>query len=50
MCAGATSTDGMLGLTENVVKNGEAITKLLYDLINMSEEEMRKEDSYENED
>lgn len=49
MCAGATSTDGMLGLTENVVKNGEAITKLLYDLINMSEEEMRKEDSYENE-
>jgi methyl-accepting chemotaxis protein len=49
MFASTTSTDSMLGLTEDVQKNGEAITKLLNDLINMSEEEMRKEDSYENE-
>lgn len=50
MFASTTSTDGILTLTEDVQKNGEAITKLLNDLINMSEEEMRKEDSYENED
>ena len=50
MFASTTSPDSMLGLTEDVQKNGEAITKLLNDLINMSEEEMRKEDSYENED
>ena len=47
MFASTTSTDSMLGLTEDVQKNGEAITKLLNDLINMSEEEMRKEDAYE---
>ena len=49
LCASSASTD-TLNLAENVQKNGDTITKLLNDLINMSEEEMRKEDAYENED
>lgn len=49
MCAPSASTD-VLNMTEDVQKNGDTITKLLNDLINMSEEEMRKEDAYENED
>ena len=49
LCAPSASTD-TLNLAENVQKNGDTITKLLNDLINMSEEEMRKEDAYENED
>jgi signal transduction histidine kinase len=37
----------MVSLAENIQKNGDTITKLLNDLIDMSEEEMRKEDAYE---
>lgn len=49
LCTPSASTN-MLDLAEDVQKNGDTITKLLNDLINMSEEEMRKEDAYENED
>ena len=47
MCTREESAEQMVNLAENIQKNGDTITKLLNDLIDMSEEEMRKEDAYE---
>ena len=47
LCAREESAEQMVSLAENIQKNGDTITKLLNDLIDMSEEEMRKEDAYE---
>ena len=47
MCAREESAEQMVSLAENIQKNGDTITKLLNDLIDMSEEDMRKEDAYE---
>ena len=44
------SSEEICNLAENIHDSGETITKLLNDLIKMSDKEMRKEDAYENED